>query len=330
MNISYIILAHKGPKQVARLIEKLITNHSYFYIHIDKDVDVYPFRKELSHLSNVFFLAAELRRSALWADVGMVQATINCIKLITAHQRSGYCVLLSGQDYPIKSTAYINNFFKSHYGVNFIQGYPITPFVPADEGSIRIHRYKINLSSVRNDILIFPSVYDRDFYKKATVQSFLALRQRKSISSCLKVLSTTFQKRTFPSYLKPYKGSQWWALPIETLFLIEHFIEQHPDYLDYHLYTFAPDEIFFHSIIFSLIDKKFIRDEVTYVEWPGNNMGPLLMQESNINTVLGQGDGKLFARKFDMEVDARILDMIDRRIENAGLEVITGPLRKQC
>lgn len=318
MEINYIILAHRGPRQVARLLEKLITPECRFYIHIDKDVDIAPFRRELNHFSNIYLLTSDQRISAIWADFGMVQATINCMRQIITDQRKGYCVLMSGQDYPIKNANYIIDFFSRQYGTNFIQGYPIGPSICADQGIRRINRYKINLSKKRNDILMFPSIYDREFYRKFNLKLFLTLVKRKSILSCIDVLPKLFKKRTFPSYVKPYKGSQWWALPIETIHLIINFIQQHPDYLDYHLYTFAPDEIFFQSIIFSLLDKAHIREEVTYVNWPQNSWGPLLLKEINFKELLSEAQFKLFARKFDMEVDAVILDMIDREALKFG------------
>lgn len=313
MEINYLILAHKGPRQMARLLERLTTPHSNFYIHIDKDVDIFPFRKELSHLPNVIFLMDEQRMCAVWADFGMVQATINCMRQVIADQRTGYCVLISGQDYPIKDTLYRSEFFKRQYGMNFIQGHPILANGCPEQGSRRINRYKINLSKNRNDILVFPSIYDREFYRKFTFKSFLTLAKRKNIGSCFEVLPRTFKKRRFPSYIQPYSGSQWWALPIETIHLIENFIREHPDYMAYHQYTFAPDEIFFQSIIFSQVEAAYIREEVTYVNWPQNNNGPLLLKEINFEELSNQGQNRLFARKFDIEIDTKILDLIDRK-----------------
>jgi hypothetical protein len=312
MEINYIILAHKGPQQVARMLEKLTTRDTYFYIHIDKDIDIWPFKKELGHFCNTFFLTGDQRIPALWGDFGMVQATLNCIKQIIADMRKGYCVLMSGQDYPIKSSAFINEFFCRHYGANFIQGYPILPTDCAEQGSRRINRYKINLSNSRNDYLMLPSIYDREFYRKFNFKAFLTLAKRNGIGSCLSLLPKTLMKRKFPSYIQPYKGSQWWALPIETICFILDFIQEHPDYPIYHRYTFAPDEIFFQSIIFSMIGKACIHDEVTYVDWPLNNHGPLILKEMNFRDMNANGHIKLFARKFDVTVDSKILDLIDR------------------
>lgn len=312
MEINYIILAHKSPLQLARLLEKLTTRESRFYIHIDKDVELQPFRNQLGHLNNVFFLPDEKRISAIWADFGMVQATLNGMRQIVADRRKGYCVLLSGQDYPIKSSICINEFFIRQYGVNFIQACPILPSENPEQGSRRITRYKVNLSKTRNDILVFPSIFDKEFYGELNFQSLVYLAKRKSLASCLELLPATLRKRRFPSYVQPYKGSQWWALPIETIQFIDDFIKHHPDYLSYHRYTFAPDEIFFQSIIHSQVDKARIREELTYVSWPPDNSSPLLLKETDFEEIMEKGRDKLFARKFDMEIDPGILDLIDR------------------
>ena len=41
--INYIILVHKNPFQLIRLINKLSGNHVSFYVHVDKLVDSRPF-----------------------------------------------------------------------------------------------------------------------------------------------------------------------------------------------------------------------------------------------------------------------------------------------
>ena len=99
---------------------------------------------------------------------------------------------------------------------------------------------------------------------------------------------------------------------METIHFINDFIIDHPDYLAYHFYTFAPDEIFFQSIVHSMLDKARIYEELTYVSWTSDNCGPLLLKEINFDEVMEKGSGKLFARKFDTEVDSMILDLIDR------------------
>jgi hypothetical protein len=314
MQINYIILAHKSPKQVARLVERLTGKNINFYLHIDKDVDIIPFEREIAHFTNALFLKGDQRISAVWADFSLVTATINCMRTIIADGRTGYCILISGQDYPISDSHQRMSFLKKHNGLNFIQGAPIVSSIRPEEGIRRIDRYKINLSKTRNDVLMFPSIYDREFYAEPNLRSFLALAKRKSFGHCLDVIPTTLKKRKFPDYVKPYVGSQWWALPIETIKFVIEFVESHPDYLAYHAYTFAPDEIFIQSIIYSLVERHKICDAITYVKWPEHIVGPLVLKEKNITDILDHRENKLFARKFDCEIDTVIMDLIDHQL----------------
>ena len=61
-----------------------------------------------------------------------------------------------------------------------------------------------------------------------------------------------------------------------------------------------------------MLDKARIREEVTYVSWTSDDYRPLVLKEINFDEVMEKGRDKLFARKFDVEIDCRILDLIDR------------------
>jgi len=55
MEINYIILAHKGPLQLARLLEKLFTRESRFTYILTKTLKFTPSGRKLGHFCNVFF-----------------------------------------------------------------------------------------------------------------------------------------------------------------------------------------------------------------------------------------------------------------------------------
>ncbi|MEN9488081.1 MAG: hypothetical protein RL494_346, partial [Bacteroidota bacterium] len=75
MHKNYIILAHKNPGQILRLIQKLNDDSSSFYIHIDINSDAKSFEAILSELPNVNFI--KNRESGTWGDLGIVKATVN-------------------------------------------------------------------------------------------------------------------------------------------------------------------------------------------------------------------------------------------------------------
>ncbi|MGF1986665.1 MAG: hypothetical protein RMY62_002115 [Nostoc sp. ZfuVER08] len=58
MKIAYIILAHKYPEQLKRLIHRLNTENVSFFIHIDKKVEAKIYHQVVTLLkdfTNVFF-----------------------------------------------------------------------------------------------------------------------------------------------------------------------------------------------------------------------------------------------------------------------------------
>ncbi len=49
MRIAYVILAHKYPEQLVRLISQLNTNDVSFFLHIDKKPDDKFYHQVLQH-----------------------------------------------------------------------------------------------------------------------------------------------------------------------------------------------------------------------------------------------------------------------------------------
>jgi hypothetical protein len=306
--INYIILSHNSPHHLYRLVNKLQNANCCFYIHIDKKANISPFIKLLDGCANVVFV--KQRESVLWADIGIVKATLNCLKQLIADQRKGYCVLLSGQDYPIKSKIEIEAFFTENYGREFIDATALPIEGLIERGMDRIESYKINLSTKRKHLVVCASVFQPQFYRFQTIKNIVKLTLANKLHLFIKV----FKKRTHPTYIKPYFGSQWWALTTETVQEILKFLNANPDYLHYHKYTFVPDEVFFQSIVALLFKDKLhlIQDSVTFVDWGRENSdgdAPILGL-SDYELLKQQPIGKLFARKF--ENNNSILDELDK------------------
>ena len=70
--INYIILVHKNPLQLIRLVNKLSESNVYFYIHIDKLVDSKPFLEAAKDISNIHFISDEKREEGVWCGIGLV------------------------------------------------------------------------------------------------------------------------------------------------------------------------------------------------------------------------------------------------------------------
>ena len=309
MEINYIILAHKNPDQLKKLVKKLGEPWVNFYIHINKKIEIGLFKSLLRGIQNVCFLEDEKRENTVWGDISIVKGTLNALEEIIADKRTGYCVLLSGQDYPLKSNKHISSFFLKNDNCHFINIFPM-PGKWKNEGDNRILKYKVNKSINRGHFLLLPSIYDFDFYKIETAGKIKYLLKEGK----WKEISKIFKRRNFPNYVKPFGGSQWWAFPIRTINKILEFIKEHPEYLKYHKYTLIPDEIFFHSIIMYLNEKEPIKiaPSLTYANWKRKS-GPLpvTFRIEDFEELETASRKNLFARKFDIDIDESILNRID-------------------
>ena len=117
MQINYIILTHKSPTQLERLIAKLDDEEATFFVHIDLKTNIEQFK--YLQKENVIFL--EDRVDVVWGDFSIVQATLNAMKSVVAHKNNGYTILLSGQDYPIKSKTAIKEYLSKNQNFDFIE-----------------------------------------------------------------------------------------------------------------------------------------------------------------------------------------------------------------
>ena len=311
MELNYLILAHKNPLQVKRLISNLEGEKTSFYIHIDLQANIDEFKQVLLQ-TNIYFL--NKRYKGTWGDIGIVKATLYGMQEISRNTKNGYCILLSGQDYSLVSRQKISSFLKKNYPTEFITVYPMPHSGWKHGGMDRLEKYKLIKSRKRKHFLQLPSIFDQEFYSLETFGKLNFLRKNRRFQEMCLVL----KKRKFPSYLKAYGGSQWWALTMETIIHILNYVDKHPEYLEYHKYSLLPDEIFFQSILMQLQEQKTqklsIEKSFTYVNWerPETPL-PVTFEEQDFDELRKASKNYLFARKFDAEIDNAILDKIDEK-----------------
>jgi hypothetical protein len=305
---NYIVLAHKNPEQLKRLIEQLNDGLSTFYIHIDKKTDITLFTHLIRSAENIIFI--KNRFNVIWCDHSTVEATLETLKEALKIKKKGYCILISGQDFPIKSNEDINSFINKNSKYDFIDIHSIPTEQWYQNGLNRINHYKFNLSAKRGHFVVCPSIHEKTFYSFKNLKSITKLILKLKIKFLLKLLIS----RKKPEYIKPYGGSQWWCLKNETVEKILAFCEQHKEFRDYHKYTLLSDEIFFQSIIMHIKDifNLQLKNSLTFVDWERDvPVKPPTFSLNDKELLLNQPDFKLFARKFDQEYDSQIMTFLN-------------------
>lgn len=312
MNKNYLILAHSRPNQVGRLIGSLNDRDTYFYIHIDKRVDIDDYKAAID-LPNVFFL--ENRISCKWGDISLVQATLLCMQAVLNDNRSGSCILLSGRDYPIKTNEQLTAFLKKNAEYDFVELLPIEELWPNGHWKVRTHEYKFDISNKRYDLVVIPY-----FFNWKTLHPFNIWRTVKAFLHGAPNLKLIFKKRKFPSYITPFGGSQWWILKIDTIEKIFAFLDKHPDYMIYHQNALCPDEIFFHSILYHFRETNQIKvkPNLTFLNWATDDApSPEILGTKDFKKLIQLPEPYFFARKFNAEIDSKILDLLDDHLDNS-------------
>lgn len=182
---------------------------------------------------------------------------------------------------------------------------------PEPDGLPRLNRYNFRKSRDRYDFVLFPSFLQKEFYKRLYIEELAKLLIRGHFLFALRL----FKKRKFPEYAVPYGGNQWWALTVSTVKNMFSFLNQHPDFLLYFRDSLIPDEIFFQSVIKNIVEESLIENDLTYANWERKGVTlPVTFTIEDIEELKMHAREKLYARKFDVEIDNKILDALDSLI----------------
>jgi len=310
MTVNYIVLVHNNPLQSKKLITTLNQKDAWFYVHVDQKTKIAPFQTLLQEIPNLTIVPNELREECNWGGVGVVKACLTIFRMIIKSGREGYSVLLSGQDYPIKSNTYITEYLKKFQGTDFITCFPLPSPNWSYGGMNRLSHYKIDLSSKRGDFIQLPSVWSREFYSYNSLKKILKLILRKKGRH----LSKLFQKKKLPDYIRPYGGDAWWSLTTETSSDILKYLDLHPDLLHFMTCSNLSDEMIFQTIVMEIHkdNPSKIRKSVTYANWSGmDEPSPKTITPEDLGKIISLSPDLLFARKFDIIKYPKIFALIE-------------------
>lgn len=307
MQKNYLILAHKNPLQLGRMIERLDDGASKFFIHLDAKTAIEPFAACLEG-GHIRFI--EPRERCVWGDFSIVRATIHLME--AASKEQGVFILMSGQDYPIQSQGYINAFLESNKGFDFIEIEPLEEKWKPKMVKDKLEHYHILHSEERGHSNCYaPFAHCSVFQKLRTLMHLLKGR----LSQKNFRLLCSLPKRVAP-FERQYAGSQFWAFSERTFYAVLHYIREHKAALEeYYKYTSSPDEIYFHSVLMDLVAKDStikLKEQITYVNYFRKN-NVFITEDFD---KLTSAKGKLFARKFDTDIDIEILNKLDSYQEN--------------
>jgi len=284
MRIAFLIMAHKDPKQIERLVKRLNHPDFDFFIHLDKKIDMDNFAY-LEHLDRVVF--TKTRIHVKWAAFSFTTAIYKCMEEILGYpDQYDFIDVLSAQDYPIKSTEEIHSYFSDHKANNFISF--------EKEGS---EWWKHAIGRITNYHLIsynFPGRYKIQW-----------------------LINTVLPKRIFPLPYILFGGprASWFTINNDCAAYVVKFMNDNPKVRRFCNFTWGSDEFLFQTIIMnSKYAETVMNDVINYIDWSGGGSNPKILTTVDYKSLTESK--KLFARKFDINVDLDILDMLDKQSMN--------------
>ncbi|MFY0255813.1 beta-1,6-N-acetylglucosaminyltransferase [Chitinophaga sp. 30R24] len=282
MRLAFIILSHKNPQQLCRLLGQLQHPNIDCYVHLDAKAAITDWDLAAS-LQQVYFIRE--RVNVTWAGYGTIQAALNGIEAVNnSGKKYGFLHLISAQDYPLVKAEVLYDFFSRHEGVQFLD------LLPAAD----LQRVMSKITQWHFEDLPLPGKY--------------------RIS---RMLNKLLPPRKHPLQLKVYGGSLWWSLTQECATWCLTYVKAHPTLQRFYRYTWGGDEFIFQTIIMNSPFRKTVcNNYLRYIDWSEGNAHPKTFGMNDLENIVKSG--QLLARKFDEEKTPGLLDKIDAMANNVA------------
>lgn len=287
MKHALLIIAHNNLEILIKIVELLNCPQIDFYIHIDKKCNInYSDIKQKINSNNIYFFK---EIDANWGDFSLVQ--IELLLLEEALKRKyDYYHLISGVDFPLKNVEQFLSFFEINNSVEFVHFY--SQCIPK---SIE-KRYK------------YYHLFEKVNWKRKKFGKYIYI----FLDKIFELPQHLFINRSHNQFKYQY-GSQWFSITDELCSYIinnKQFIQKNFSH------TNCPDESFLQTIIINneyfynrLFDKSLNDDyhqNMRCIDWKKGNPYTFKLEDYNL---LINSD-KLFARKFDYNIDSNIINKL--------------------
>ncbi len=305
MRIAYLILAHKNPSQLAELVTALDDpTKTRFYIHVDQRSAEFlgsPSLKPIMDRENVSFLRDRVR--VYWGGFSIVEATLRLLRKAVDEGGFEYAVLLSGQDFPIKSNRHIELFFESHDGKEFISYTPL-PSQEWDWGPDIMERIE--------------SYWRVDGIRRLLETTGSKRLQRWGWGAYSRLTTLVYRhapglKRNFLPGIAPYGGSSWFAISSRCATYALNYLQDHPEYCKFFAHTLISDESFFQTLILNSPFRDYVvNDALRFIDWDPGASSPRVLTCEDLDRLVVSD--RLYARKFDNDKCPGVVGKIIRHI----------------
>jgi Core-2/I-Branching enzyme len=283
--VCFLLLVHKAPDQVARLVEALSPYPVLVHVDARADEGVWADFGKLAARHGTVTLTARARSG--WASWGLVEAMLNGTEM-SLDLGFSHLVKMTGQDYPLRPVEQIAEFFGANPGVSFVphNKIPVAFIGDKDGGVSRVKNWHLPMGTRRVSIPM---------------------------------------NRRPPERVAPFYGAAEFVISIPLAQWLLEQVRRRPELVRFFRRTWAPDELFVPSLAMSSPMAGDVSPaNLWFTDWTAGGPHPRVFLRQDIDRLrtvaLGQagalpgGEVKLFARKFDLARDGLVLDLSDQQL----------------
>jgi len=285
MRVAYLVQNHRCPRQAARLVAALRRGGDCRILFVHDEFAGQCSARSLERVLKVEVLPT--RRRARRAYLSMIEPYFDGVRhLAETSPRCDWLVYLSAQDYPIRPVAELERMLEATTFDGFLR------FWPAFEAQNPWGRPK---QGVRRYLFQ---------YHDAPRWTMPALRLLRAFNGLRGF------RPPFHAGFHCWAGLAWTVLRRAVAEAATEGFLGDPRLVEWFSRTISPEEavvqtVLLNSGLFQLCD-----DDLRYQRFTGSRDGhPHLLSSADLPELLASG--KYFARKFDLDVDERVLDELD-------------------
>lgn len=313
MKLAVLIMMHKNPSQVLRLIRWYDSEDVYFFVHIDKKakIEISKFEDELNSISK-HAMVVPWRNSCHLYSWSLVKGELALADYARKFAENNgfqfdYYQNISGQDYPIakfeKFEQIMNSGGKTAYLIMCSRS--STGVIPNQFKRTRYYKIRcvfddyIKFEPMRQICVGFVHIYE--------------LLLDRFIGSPAKRLASLGYEMGF--------GTAFWILPHDIIDKALELEKENGNNSEKQLIkimrnTGLPEETYFQTVYLNFCGEYELRSNMTYCNFATrgrvNTGHPYDFEMADLPELLEKSESNCFARKFNIETDADILDEMDK------------------
>ena len=253
-----LLLVHKDPEQVRRLVDHLRHPDVDLFIHVDAKFDPAPFA-----MPGVVPL--DRRFVVSWGGFGWMRACLGWFEALEKTAKYSRFAILSGQDYPLRPITEIVEAF------HHLQGECLDLAWSSEN-----HDYRFDVFWVHPPEMPFLRRFRDRLLRKFWYRNH--------------------HWRRLPYGLEFACGSAFWNFSAQGVSHILSRVRAQPDLIRFFENTLISDEMFFHILLWNSPLRDRIRPSTHYIDWTLRGEHPKTLEVEDLDLMLSSG--ALFARKF--------------------------------